>query len=62
MVDAMKIFKTLQGAKLRPDVVSYTALIQGFGKQRSFNKVSEIFSEIQRSRFCSYINLHVVES
>ncbi|XP_024377990.1 uncharacterized protein [Physcomitrium patens] len=50
MRDAMTIFKRFEGAGLKPDVVSYTALIQGFGKLKSYNKVTDVFSRMQRNR------------
>ncbi|KAG0572576.1 hypothetical protein KC19_VG107000 [Ceratodon purpureus] len=50
MRDAMAVFKRFQGAGLKPDVVSYTTLIQGFGKLKSYNKVTDVFSQMQRSR------------
>lgn len=51
MRDAMVIFKRFRGAGLRPDVVSYTTLIQGFGKLKSYKKVTDIFSQMQRNRY-----------
>lgn len=53
MRDAMTIFKRFEGAGLKPDVVSYTALIQGFGKLKSYNKVTDVFSRMQRNRYIS---------
>jgi len=51
MRDAMIVFKRFQGAGLRPDVVSYTTLIQGFGKLKSYKKVTDVFTQMQRNRY-----------
>jgi pentatricopeptide repeat protein len=50
MEDAVNIFEELQRAGLKPDVVSYTALLQGYGKLKQFNKVTDVFNQMQHNR------------